>query len=65
MRSANNATTARRTSACFAKHHLQMGTFYQPADHYWELQWRESALLVLAAGGLFGTTIWSVRRWRA
>jgi hypothetical protein len=50
---------------CFAKHHLQMGTFYQPADHYWELQWRESALLVLITGALLGSTIWSVRRWRA
>jgi hypothetical protein len=51
--------------ACLANHHLQMGTFYQPADHYWELQWRESALLVITAGALFGATVWSVRRWRA
>jgi hypothetical protein len=50
---------------CFADHHLQMGTFYQPADHYWELQWRESVLLVALTGALFGVTIWSVRRWRS
>jgi ABC-type transport system involved in multi-copper enzyme maturation permease subunit len=53
------------STACLAKHHLQMGTFYQPADHYWELQWRESLLLVIATGALFGAAIWSVRRWRA
>ena len=50
---------------CFAQHHLQMGEFYQPGDHYWELQWRESVLLVAIAAALFGVTVLSVRRWRA
>jgi hypothetical protein len=51
--------------ACLTTHHIQMGTYYQPADHYWQLQWRESALLVGAAILLFAATVWSVRRWRA
>ena len=51
--------------SCLSDHRVQMGTFYQPAARYWELQWRESALLVVAAGALFGVTVWSVRRWRA
>jgi hypothetical protein len=51
--------------SCLSKHRLEMGTFYQPPSRYWELQWRESALLVVAAGVLLGVTGWSVRRWRA
>ena len=51
--------------ACLSAHHVQMGTFYQAGNHYWELQWRESALLVATAGALLGLTVWSVRRWRA
>jgi hypothetical protein len=50
---------------CLSDHHVQFGTFYQPGDRYWELQWRESALLIITAGALFGVTVWSVRRWRA
>lgn len=51
--------------ACLSAHHVQMGTFYQAGDHYWDLQWRESALLVATAGALLGLTVLSVRRWRA
>jgi len=50
--------------SCLSSHHVQMGTFYQAGDHYWELQWRESALLLAAAGVLIGLTVGSVRRWR-
>jgi hypothetical protein len=51
--------------SCLSDHRIQMGTFYQPADRHWALQWRESVLLVATAGALFGATVWSVRRWRA
>jgi len=51
--------------ACLSAHRVQMGTFYQAGNHYWELQWRESALLVGTGVILFGLTVWSVRRWRA
>ncbi len=50
---------------CLSAHHVQLGTYYQPGDRYWELQWRESALLIITAGALLGVTVWSVRRWRA
>ena len=52
-------------TACLSEHQVQLGTFYQPGNHYWELQWRESALLLLASGALLGVTVWSVRRWSA
>ncbi len=50
---------------CLQSHKVRMGEFYQAGDHYWPLQWRESGLLVVASGLLFGVTLWSVRRWRA
>ena len=52
-------------TACLSEHHVQLGTFYQAGNHYWELQWRESALLLLTSGALLGATVWSVRRWSA
>ena len=51
--------------ACLTSHHVQFGVSYQPASHYWELQWKESALLAVTAGALLGLTVFSVRRWRA
>lgn len=51
--------------ACLSDHHLQQGEFYLTVNHYWEVQWKESALLVLTAGALLGLTVWSVRRWTA
>lgn len=51
--------------SCLSDHRIQQGTFYQPADRYWGLQWRESLLLVVTAGALFGATVLSVRRWKA
>jgi hypothetical protein len=52
-------------SQCLTAHNVESGTFYQPASHYWALQWEEAAIYVAAAFVLFGLTIWAVRRWRA
>ena len=43
--------------ACLSDHHLQEGEFYLTANHYWEVQWKESALLLLTAGALLGLTV--------
>jgi hypothetical protein len=51
--------------ACLSRHHIQEGNFLQPANHYWELQWGEAGLLLVASGALLGTTVWSVRWWTA
>jgi hypothetical protein len=51
--------------SCLSAHQIQQGTFYQPENRYWVLQWRESLLLVATAGALFGVTVLSVRRWKA
>ena len=50
--------------ACLATHRVQIGEAYQPADHYWALQWRESALYLGLAVLLFGLAILAVRRMR-
>jgi hypothetical protein len=44
---------------------IQFGLFYQPASHYWALQWGEAATFTAAAAALFGVALWAVRRWRA
>jgi hypothetical protein len=35
---------------------------YQPAGHYWALQWRETGVLLAGALGLVGLCFWRVRR---
>ena len=52
-------------STCYAAHHVQYGEVFQPASHYWVLQWREAAIYLTAALLLLGVGWWAVRRWRA
>ncbi|GAB3968680.1 transporter [Actinoallomurus acanthiterrae] len=56
-------TTAQR--ACFARlsdlGYRQLVT-YQPADHYWALQWAETATFLAAALALTGLCFWRIRR---
>jgi hypothetical protein len=54
-----------RYRQCLSANDVQGGFFYQPADHYWALQWAEAGIYVGAAFVLLGLTLWSVRRWRA
>jgi hypothetical protein len=50
---------------CLGEHHVQLGTLYQPADHYWTLQWREALIFLGLTLGLFLTGLGAVRRWRS
>ncbi len=50
--------------ACLISHRVQTGERYQPADHYWTLQWRVSAIYLGLAVLLFGITVLAVRRMR-
>ena len=52
-------------NGCLVQHHVQEGELYQSADHYWPLQWRESAILLGASALCLGGTVIAVRRWRA
>jgi hypothetical protein len=50
---------------CFETHGLQIVNLYQPASHYWVLQWREAGIYVAATAALLSLSIWSIRRWSA
>jgi hypothetical protein len=52
-------------SSCFdqvAAHHLRQRVTYQPAGHYWSLQWRETGLVLGVTALLTGACFWRVRR---
>jgi hypothetical protein len=50
---------------CLAAHHVQEGSFYVVPSHYWEMQWKESAILFGLSVVLMGGGVWAVRAWRA
>jgi ABC-type transport system involved in multi-copper enzyme maturation permease subunit len=50
---------------CYQAHGLQIVSLYQPASHYWVLQWREAGIYIAATGVLLSLSIWSIRRWSA
>jgi hypothetical protein len=58
-----NGTT--NYTSCLAHSHVQEGELYITSNHYWTLQWRESAILIGAAAVCLGGTVIAVRRWRA
>jgi hypothetical protein len=52
-------------ASCFdqvAAHHLRQRVTYQPAGHYWTLQWRETGLVLGGTALLAGACFWRVRR---
>jgi Transposase len=49
---------------CLAKYDLHEGVTYQPASHYWPLQWYESGIFLLLAAALSGSCFWLIRRRR-
>jgi hypothetical protein len=48
--------------ACLATYNLHETITYQPASHYWPLQWYETGMFVALAGLLSGTCFWWIRR---
>lgn len=50
---------------CLEVHGIEQGTYFQPSTHYWELQWWESAILVISSVLMLGVAVVGVRRWRA
>jgi ABC-type transport system involved in multi-copper enzyme maturation permease subunit len=51
-----------RIGACLAGDNLHESITYQPASHYWPLQWIESGIFLALAGGLSGVCFWWIRR---
>jgi hypothetical protein len=50
--------------ACLAPQNLHVDIIYQPADHYWPLQWIETALYFTLAALLAATCFQRIRRLR-
>jgi hypothetical protein len=50
---------------CLKSHGVQAVDFYQPASHYWILQWREAGVYLVLVAALLGLSVWVVRRRRA
>jgi hypothetical protein len=50
--------------ACLAGYDLHETVTYQPASHYWELQWYETGIFLALAAALSGTCFWWIRRRR-
>jgi hypothetical protein len=49
---------------CLAKYNLSESVTYQPASHYWPLQWYESGIFLVLAAALSGSCFWLIRRRR-
>ena len=47
---------------CLAQYDLHESVTYQPASHYWPLQWYETGIFLVLAGALSGTCFWWIRR---
>jgi hypothetical protein len=56
------APPVRQVAACLARYDLHQSVTYQPASHYWPLQWYETGIFLALAGGLSCTCFWWIRR---
>jgi ABC-type transport system involved in multi-copper enzyme maturation permease subunit len=65
----HQGTTAGPGSAalnnCVASHGIRVAESYQPASHYWPLQWSETGMFLALALGLAGYCFWRLNRRRA
>jgi ABC-type transport system involved in multi-copper enzyme maturation permease subunit len=56
------APDSERIAACLTRYHLHESVTYQPASHYWPLQWYETGIFLALAAALSGTSFWWTRR---
>ena len=50
---------------CLASHGIRVAESYQPASHYWPLQWSETGLFLVLALALAGFCFWRLNRRRS
>jgi hypothetical protein len=51
-----------RTIACLAAYDLHQSVTYQPASHFWPLQWYETVIFLTFSAALSGLCFWRIRR---
>jgi ABC-type transport system involved in multi-copper enzyme maturation permease subunit len=49
-------------TGCLAQYNLHESITWQPASHYWPLQWYETGIYSLLAAALSGFCFWQIRR---
>jgi hypothetical protein len=49
-------------ATCLASYDLHETVTYQPASHYWPLQWYETGIFLALSGALSGISFWWIRR---
>jgi hypothetical protein len=49
---------------CVASHGIRVAESYQPASHYWPLQWSETGVFLALALILAGYCFWRLNRRR-
>jgi ABC-type transport system involved in multi-copper enzyme maturation permease subunit len=50
---------------CVASHGIRVAESYQPASHYWPLQWSETGMFLILALALAGYCFWRLNRRRS
>jgi ABC-type transport system involved in multi-copper enzyme maturation permease subunit len=50
---------------CVASHGIRVAESYQPASHYWPLQWSETGMFLALALALAGYCLWRLNRRRS
>jgi ABC-type transport system involved in multi-copper enzyme maturation permease subunit len=60
----NGAPPVSQIADCLARYHLHQSVTYQPASHYWPLQWYETGIFLALAAAMSGTSFWWIRRRR-
>jgi len=50
---------------CVASHGIRVAESYQPASHYWPLQWSETGMFLALALALAGYCFWRLNRRRS
>jgi hypothetical protein len=60
----NQGRSAHLTN-CLASHGMRVAMRYQPASHYWPLQWSETGMFLALALALAGCCFWRLNRRRS
>ena len=50
---------------CLTSHGMRVAESYQPASHYWPLQWSETGMFLALALALAGYCFWRLNRRRS